>query len=51
MENPNRRNGVTVNLTDSELKELDDVRGVMTRSAFGRTCLIAQIKRMKKLKE
>jgi hypothetical protein len=48
LENKNLRNGVTANLTDAELAELDVVRGVMTRSAFVRTCVIAQIKRMKK---
>ena len=47
----NKRNGVTVNLTDVELIELDETRGVMTRSAFARTCIIAQIKRMKKNQE
>lgn len=48
MENVNKRNGVTANLTDAELAELDAVRGVMSRSAFVRTCVIAQVKRMKK---
>ena len=45
--NTNKRNGVTVNLTDAELTELDAVRGAMSRSAFVRECVIAQIKRMK----
>lgn len=46
-ENTNKRNGVTANLTDAELAELDAVRGAMSRSAFVRECVIAQVKRMK----
>ena len=41
-----RRNGVTVNLTDSELEELDKKRGVMSRSAFVRECLIMVLDKM-----
>ena len=48
LENTNRRNGVTANLTDAELIELDALREKQTRSSYVRDSVIARMEYQKK---